>query len=187
MKANTDIQELQLFPPSLPTTVVTDDGHPLGCLEKARPMAAWATRRDAFGIKLAMQVDGYAFPWGSIAERQEPGRVVCEFYLEQAINQFESGGNSLYQLQLLLFESLEARVDCVSRSFVVGCAGPVGLGAAAWVIVPGGLASGIVFSLVCKYPDSQACREWLCTEFIPCILPESIGEASGRALPVGHD
>jgi len=188
MKANNDIQELQLFPPSLPTTAVTDDGHPLWCLEKARPMVVWATRRYAFGIKLAMQIEGYAFSWGSIAERQEPGLVVWEFYLEQAINQFESGGNhSLYPLQLLLFESLETRLDCVSRSFVIGCAGPLGLGSAAWVIVPGGLANGILFSLVCKYPDSQACREWLCTEFIPCILPDSIEEAASRALTVDDE
>ena len=173
--------------PYLAARPLPDDGQALWCLEKARPTVAMATRRYACGVKIALEVEGYAFSWGSVAERQEPGLVVWEFFLRDAIDQFESGGNSLYQLQLLLFESLEERVDCVSRSFVVGCAGPVGLGAAAWVIVPGGLASGIVFSLVCKYPDSQACREWLCTEFIPCILPESIGEAASRALPVGHD
>ena len=173
--------------PRLAALPVPDDSQALWCLETARPRAVQATRRYACGVKIALEVEGYAFSWGSVAERQEPGLLVWEFFLSDAIGQFESGGNSLHQLQLLLFESLEARVDCVSRSFVVGCAGPVGLGAAAWVIVPGGLASGIVFSLVCKYPDSHACREWLCAEFIPCILPESIEEAASRALPVGHD
>ena len=178
--------DLNLQPP-FAAPPVPDDGQALWCLETARLTVAMATRRHACGVKIALAVEGYAFSWGCVAERQEPGLVVWEFFLERAIHLFESGGNSLHQLQLLLFESLEERVDCVSRSFVVGCAGPVGLGAAAWVIVPGGLASGIVFSLVCKYPDSQACREWLCAEFIPGILPESIEEAAGRGLPVGHD
>jgi hypothetical protein len=181
------LQPFPLLRPASPVAPVADDGHALWRLETARPGAAKATRRYVGGIKLVVDIEGYAFSWGSVAERQEPGIVVWEFYLENAIDQFESGGGSLCLLQLLLFDSLDARLDCVSRSFVVGCADPFGLGSIAWVIVPGGLANGILFSLVCKYPDSRDCREWLCAEFIPCILPEVVAEAAGRAVLAEYD
>jgi hypothetical protein len=145
-------------------------------------MTATVTRRLAGGLKLAMEVGGYPFSWGAIAERQEPGLLVWEFYLEDTLAAFESGGRRLDALQTLLFESLEARLDCVSRSFVVGCAGALGLDAIPWVFVPDGPANGVMLCLVCKYMENQACREWLCAEFIPRILPESIQEAASRAL-----
>lgn len=159
-----------------------DDGLSRWCLEKACLTRVRVTRRLAGGGKLAQAVEGYPFSWGAIAERQEPGLLVWEFYLEDALGRFESVGRRLDELQTLLFETLEARLDCVSRSFVVGCAGPVGLGAIPWVLVPGGIANGILLCLVCKYGDSPACRQWLCAEFIPRILPESLREAESRAV-----
>lgn len=103
---------------------VPDDGLSRWCLEKACLTTALVTRRLAGGGKLAQAVEGYPFSWGAIAERQEPGLLVWEFYLEEALGRFESAGRRLDELQALLFESLEARLDCVSRSFVVGCARP---------------------------------------------------------------
>lgn len=171
-----------LAPMTQPSLSVPNDDLSRWRLRQACPITARVTRRLAGGVKRPMEVEGYPFSWGAIAERQEPGLLVWEFYLENTINTFESGGRRLDELQALLFESMEARLDCVSRSFVVGCVGPVGLGAMPWVFVPGGLANGVLLCLVCKYGDNPVCRKWLCTEFIPRILPESVKEAASRAF-----
>jgi len=172
-----------LAPALWQSSPVPDDDLSRWCLEKSCLTRILVTRRLAGGAKIAQAVEGYPFSWGAIAERQEPGLLVWEFYLEDALGRFESGGRRLDELQALLFESLEAQLDCVSRSFVVGCAGPVGLDAISWVLVPGGIANGILLCLVCKYGDNPACRQWLCAEFIPRILPESLREAESRAFP----
>lgn len=171
-----------LAPMTQPSLSVPNDDLSRWRLEQACLTTAKVTRRLAGGVKRPIEVAGYPFSWGAIAERQEPGLLVWEFYLETTLAAFESGGRRLDELQSLLFESLEARLDCVSRSFVVGCVGPVGLGEIPWVFVPGGLANGVLLCLVCKYPDNQACREWLCAEFIPRILPESVKEAASCAF-----
>jgi len=171
-----------LAPMTQPSLSVPNDDLSRRCLEQACLTTARVTRRLAGGVKRPIEVAGYPFSWGAIAERQEPGLLVWEFYLEDALSRFESGGRRLDELQALLFESLEARLDCVSRSFVVGCAGSLGLDAMPWVFVPGGLANGVILGLVCKYLDNRNCREWLCAEFIPRILPESVREAASRAF-----
>ena len=64
--------------PRLAALPVPDDSQALWCLETARPRAVQATRRYACGVKIALEVEGYAFSWGSVAERQEPGLLVWE-------------------------------------------------------------------------------------------------------------
>ncbi len=168
--------------PNKPASPVADDGLALCCLEQAATAKTNVTRRLAGGLPYPIEVEGYVFSWGVLAERHEPGLLVWEFYLEHALGEFESRGRQASDLQALLLESLEALLDCVSRSFVVGCVGPLGLNAMPWVVVPGGLANGVLLGLVCKHLENRACRQWLCAEFIPRILPDSLEDATHRAF-----
>ncbi len=170
--------------PAKPAPSTADDDFALWCLAQAATTKAKANRRLAGGLRCLVDIDGYVFSWGVVAERHEPGLLVWEFYLEPALAEFESRGRQAGDLQALLLESLEARLDCVSRSFVVGCLGPVGLDTMPWVVVPGGLANGVLLGLVCKHLENQACRQWLCAEFLPRLLPDSLEEAAHRAFLV---
>lgn len=151
---------------------IAGDDHALWRIEGEHPGPIQVKRRVTGGrIVVPQRADGYALSWGQIVESHRVGVSLWDFYFDEAAFPMEDPKNDLTAIQALVFDALELSLDCVSRTFMTNSDVLAGEG---WQIIPGGLNTGSLFTVVTPYARHQECRVWMVTELIPEIVPSII-------------
>jgi hypothetical protein len=145
------------------------DEHMLWRIENDYPCSLNVKKTAAAGrVNILAGVNGYPLTWGNIAQSNLPGMSIWDFYFADETFFLERSRNDLIFVQTLVFDALELSLDCVSRAYI---ATYDALEEYPWKIIPGGLNTGCMFTVVCRYEHDKRCRAWMVTELIPDIIP----------------
>ena len=116
------------------------------------------------------QGEGYNFSWGHILERRMAQFIFWDFCLSNLLTQFQSRGMGLNELQRIVFDVLEAEVECTGSEPVTA----VGL-TDGWKIYPGTAISA--FTMVIHFASEEKARDWTAETLLEEVVPKAIAVA----------
>ncbi len=143
-------------------------------LEKRLPGPLQVNERYAAGrATVTVPAEGYAFPWGQIAERQSGMLLAFDFHLEDLQAEYAQRGRTATELQERTFALLEEMADHARRDSLAAC-NPLAPGQGGWALVPGTLGKAAAFTALCHANEEQEFRQWLIADIILAVLPDLI-------------